>query len=526
MKSSTLRTFIAVHTWVGLVAGFCLFIAFYAGALTLFHKQLRIWETSSSTTQAPESRARAQSLIDTVLAAHPRARDRFFLRLPSYEAPRMVLEWEEPVPGGGKDIEHHFSLRPDGTLEDAAPYSQLADFIYRLHYSAGFPPSWGIYLLGLVCVLYGLALASGVIVYAPTFFKDLFALRIGKNIKRMWQDAHNAIGILSLPFHLLYAWSSAILTLGVILLAPLQFMVFDGKLLALVEKDISVTQPTRPSGIPAPLRDTSALLADAGRAVPGIRIESLFYEHAGDAKGRVIVYGTVEGRTVLAQAAAVLDASSGTALRTVTPRDASPGTTFLRGLQRLHFGSFGGAAVQWTYFFLAMAGAFLFYSGNLLWIEARRKRRQHAQTRASRLMAQATLGVCLGSVAGISALLVLSKLAPSNLPVWEERGYYVVFFAALAWAFLRPPARAAHELLLVCAMVTAMIPLAQWARSGIDPLHALQRGDRVVASVALVALTFAILYWKMARAVLRRGRDGDPYSVWSLRSVHATADQQ
>jgi uncharacterized iron-regulated membrane protein len=133
------------------------------------------------------------------------------------------------------------------------------EFIYRLHYTAGLPRSWGIYVLG-VCVLYGLALASGVIIYAPTFFKDLFALRIGKNIKRMWQDAHNAIGILSLPFHLMYAWSSAVLALGVILLAPFQYLVFDGKLLQLVGPDISAAAPPKAAGV--------APLAPAGNCWP------------------------------------------------------------------------------------------------------------------------------------------------------------------------------------------------------------------------------------------------------------------
>jgi uncharacterized iron-regulated membrane protein len=44
-SSQTLRTFTTVHTWVGLVAGFALFVAFYAGALTLFHHDLPLWQT-------------------------------------------------------------------------------------------------------------------------------------------------------------------------------------------------------------------------------------------------------------------------------------------------------------------------------------------------------------------------------------------------------------------------------------------------------------------------------------------------
>jgi hypothetical protein len=205
----------------------------------------------------------------------------------------------------------------------------------------------------------------------------------------------------------------------------------------------------------------------------------------------------------------------------MTPERFSAGTRFLRSLQALHFGNFGHAAVQWTYFILGMAGAFLFYSGNLLWVEARRKRQQQAQPRSGRLMAQATLGVCLGCVAGVSAVFVLSKLAPGELPLWEQRGYYAVFFACVAWAFARPPARAAHELLMLCAALTAAIPLAQWQRSGSSPLQSLLHGDGVIVGVAAVAIVFAALYWKMARAVLQRGRHGDPHSVWSLQTPGA-----
>jgi uncharacterized iron-regulated membrane protein len=97
-------------------------------------------------------------------------------------------------------------------------------------------------------------------------------------------------------------------------------------------------------------------------------------------------------------------------------------------------------------------GAFLFYSGNLLWIEARRKRHKLVQPRSGKLMAQATLGVCLGCVAGVSAVFLANKLGPADqLPLWEARSYYAVFFGCVLWAFARPPARAAHELLTLCA---------------------------------------------------------------------------
>ena len=56
--------------------------------------------------------------------------------------------------------------------------------------------------MGVAGVMYFLALVSGVILLLPTLVKDFFALRAGKNHKRFWLDAHNVVGIASLPFHI------------------------------------------------------------------------------------------------------------------------------------------------------------------------------------------------------------------------------------------------------------------------------------------------------------------------------------
>jgi uncharacterized iron-regulated membrane protein len=483
MKSSTLRTFISVHTWVGLVAGFALFIAFYAGAVTLFHEELVAWETPPPAVAAPQHEP--QVLIDAVLAAHPKAKDVFYVRLPD-----MVLEFDE----------RHFRLDADGKLEEFKERSQLVEFIYRLHYTAGLPRSWGIYVLGVVCVLYGLALASGVIIYAPTFFKDLFALRIGKNIKRMWQDAHNAIGILSLPFHLMYAWSSAVLALGVILLAPFQYLVFDGKLLQLVGPDISAAAPPKAAGVkhrcwPDNCWPRCSAWRRAWRLKP--------WSTASPATPTRSCKPTAispEDRFQCRRRGAERQQRQGGARG--APDGYSPGTRFLRSLQTLHFGSFGAAAVQWMYFVLGMAGAFLFYSGNLLWIEARRKRHKLVQPRSGKLMAQATLGVCLGCVAGVSAVFLANKLGPAD----SCRVGGAQLLRRVLWlraVGLRPSAgacgaRAAHTVCVADAGRAAGALVEHRPESAAGAAARRWRGGGRGAGIVL----FAILYWRMARAVL------------------------
>lgn len=133
----------------------------------------------------------------------------------------------------------------------------------------------------------------------------------------------------------------------------------------------------------------------------------------------------------------------------------------------LHFGSYGGNPIRWVYFFLGLSGAFLFYTGNLLWVESRRRRQrspdEHSQqARNTRLIAAATVGVCWGYIAGISAAMATGKwlhTQVSNPNDWYMWVYYAVFLASVCWAFLRGAGRASIELLWLCCISTLAIPV-------------------------------------------------------------------
>lgn len=60
----------------------------------------------------------------------------------------------------------------------------------------------------------------------------------------------------------------------------------------------------------------------------------------------------------------------------------------------LHFGSYGGDLVRWAYFLMGLAGAGLFYSGNILWLEKRRNKGVQ-QSRSYKVMGALTVGVSL-----------------------------------------------------------------------------------------------------------------------------------
>src|SRR5690606_27159890 len=118
-----------------------------------------------------------------------------------------------------------------------------------------------------------------------------------------------------------------------------------------------------PAGVKTPLLPVDQLLQRAQQALPELKPESLYYHDAGDQNGTVTLYGHIDSPSLTPIAAVVLNASTGEMLGRLTPEQFRPGTTFLRGLQRLHYGNFGDYAVKWLYFVLGLAGAFLFYSG-------------------------------------------------------------------------------------------------------------------------------------------------------------------
>ncbi|WP_140724803.1 PepSY-associated TM helix domain-containing protein [Pseudomonas sp. Hp2] len=511
MKAATLRSFLSLHTWTGLLAGMALFIAFYAGAITVFTHELGDWQRRPAATvpaQPPERSA--QALLDGVLARHPALAESFSLILAGEHGPVPRLYAFGPAAENAFGGVVMFEPGADGGVERRPWRVGFVDFLYDLHFTAGLPRTFGTYLFGVVCILYGLALVSGVVIYAPAFLKDLFALRLGRNVKRLWQDAHNVIGVLSLPFHVVFAWSGAVLCLGVLLLAPFQYLVFGGKLMQVLEADFELTPHVEPARVKAPALPVAELLRRAREASPGLVPESLSFHDAGDANARVEVYGHNEQRRLNTLGGVAMEAATGKVLNVLEPRTMSPGVASLRGLQALHFGNFGHAPLQWLYFLLGLGGAFLFYSGNLLWVEARRKRRQPEQPARTHAMARLTVGVCLGCVAGVSALFVAARLLP---PGQEKLVYYAVFLGSLAWALLRPTARGAYELLLLCALATALVPVAGLfgANGWVMPWN-----DMVVLAVDACALVLAWAYWAMARASLRRARGGDPNSVWAL----------
>jgi len=518
MKASTIRTYQTVHTWTGLLAGFALFIAFYAGALTVFHDDIATWQ-NPPWRSATDAGVTVDALIDKLLQKHPSAREDFGIVLPTDSSHAAYAYWVDQG-----ETRFATASQMDAPTAEAA-WNELADFVYALHDSLGLPVV-GLYLMGIVSVLYGLALVSGILIHLPQLLGDLFAMRVGRNLKRLWQDAHNAIGVLSLPFHVIFAVTGALFCLFTITLAALNTIAFDGKLFDAFAKATQTTPVVVASGTPASMLSTEMLLERARMqaltsGVTSFEPDYLHFVHYGDRHAIAEVRGLSQ-HTLGTYGTVALSAHDGSVKTTFVGTRYSLNGISYAALFGLHFGSFGGRTVQWLYFILGLAGAFLFYSGNLLWIESRRKRRHVDQPRRTQVMARATIGVCIGSCLAISGAFAATWIAvrlgvEAGLP--QRVACYGLFLAACAYACVRPIARATVELLWTTAALTVAVAMIDLAVNVAEMTRAWTPLAWSVLGVDLTGIALGLVFAAFARASARRARRGGANSVWSLQAA-------
>ncbi len=521
ISSDIIKVYKDVHIWIGIVCGLMLFIAFYAGAITMFEKPLERWATPPSALAAPPPLSEADVLVAALLARHPEAAARYSIIItPTPDRPARVI-WAERGKGPRQLVEYGASFAADGSLQTGKlRKAKVAELVDRMHQMVGLPlpDAIALNIMGAVALAYAVALLSGLIVLLPTLTKDMFALRIGKNIKRMWLDAHNALGLFSLPFHLVIALTSVGFALHTPFYATQAKLLYGGE----INWGEHAPPPTGNAPLPAP-----QLLARVQAQLPGFEVYSFVFQRnrEGQLEASITGLDVRHGTRARTYMQTHLDPYSGTVDTHDLPGGMNGWDEAVNAFFALHFGSFGGNAVRWLYVLMGVAGALLFYTGNVLWIESRRRKRRGTETvvqkRSAWVLGCLTVGIALGSVAGISATLAATKWLPGrvgDIGLWHEAIYYAVFFAAVAWAFRRGAARGAVELLWLSALFTALIPLSSLAGAfGVGGAWS-HPGSWPVDLTAVLAVPVFML---IARRTRRRMQRGHEDSIWSQAGAAA-----
>jgi hypothetical protein len=302
-------------------------------------------------------------------------------------------------------------------------------------------------------------------------------------------------------------------------------VIFGGKQAILMERDNEPFEPPRPIGEARAMMAPSQLLQKLKAQVPDFEPRFMIFKNIGDSAASVRVPGAERGYVGDTHLGGVmLSAVTGELLKDgALPSRQDPDRRASETFYGLHTGQYEGPTITWAYFFLGLSGAWLFYSGNLLWIETRRKKARKGgeveQSRSTRLLGAATVGVCLGCVAGLSLTITAAKWLHgrvADLNHWHEVVYYVVFLGSIAWTFAWGVARSAVHLLWLCAAATMAIPLTTLVALLFPSLGMWAYGSGATIGVDVVAFIGALCFAWMAVATTRRIKTGPADSIWSI----------
>lgn len=517
IRSDIIRMYRDIHSWVGIVCGLALFIAFYAGAITMFEAPLNRWASQPAVFSEHTPLEKTQELIEKVLADYPQAAGRYEVTLDAglQDRPARVM-WSTGPRGRGTT--YYAELAEDGSLQvHTQGPSAVGQLVDDLHQQVGILLDHELVmpLVGAISLMYFIALVSGVIVLLPTLVKDLFILRIGKNLKRMWLDLHNALGLFSLPFHIIMALTAVVFAFHDLFYATQWTLLEKNGRPEAHEVSAGHREPLAPHQIVARLREQTP------------NFKPLYMQfHAEEDHGlelRVSGSNPRHGSRAPGYGIAGVDPYTGD----LTSTDYMPGEqdawyATLTSFFSLHFGNFGGNPIRWTYFLLGLAGAVLFYTGNLLWIESHRKKRRKGyehldvqQTKPSIILGALTVGISLGCIAGISTTIAAAKLLPlwtDALAAWHMGIYYTVFFLSVVWAFYRGAARGAVELLFTSAVATLLIPAVSLL-SALFPSVGWNHGGNTYL-IDVMAIIGAGCFAFLAGKTVQRIHNAPEYSIW------------
>tara|TARA_B100000749_G_scaffold129552_1_gene99367 strand:- start:1411 stop:2970 length:1560 start_codon:yes stop_codon:yes gene_type:complete len=518
MKLENYKNYQNIHIWTGILSGLLLYICFVAGAFTMFKAPLNTWALHQEHTLPPIAETQYDTLIKKVLQAHPEASAQLSVYLPNAMPKHAPVQWVIEDEDTHQHTYWQASLDKDGALISRnTSLSEIGDFLDHLHRTAGIPggdehDAVGIYVMGIVCVLYFVAIVSGLVIFLPTWVKDLFALRKNKKGKRFWVDFHNILGISALPFHIIIAVTTFVFAYHDILYGGLQTAVYQDKPMfnrpAPIEADRGIEN----------LLSISVLEDKITATEPDFKLTELNFSGLGTPRARLIMGGELVGEIIRGPYYAywVTDPYTASAGYTAMLPSVSgiPGKV-VNSFFTLHFGGFGESFIHWIYFAMGLSGCLLFLSGNIIWIESRRKKMSTSQAvkqpASVRILARLTVGVCAGTFIGIGLSVIAAKQASysqNDIQFYQHLAYYVGFIFAVVYSFCVTPIRAAiHSLYLLVLLALGCIAIScvYWQTS---------LSHTIDVGVSIVATCLAVLFAICARRLVKK-QPHIPYDgVW------------
>jgi uncharacterized iron-regulated membrane protein len=519
IRSDILRIYQTIHTWTGITTGLLLFIGFFAGAITMFAPYIDRWATSPTVNLPQVQSEQYDALADAVLSAYPESQNGIKISFEQGDSP--VTWYQQGNPRGLRldDQLWHASFNSSGELlTHTSGINELSSLVDYLHRSAGLigevgHDHVGVYVLGIAAVLYFLALVSGLIFLLPSLVKSFFALRTNKGTSRFWLDTHNLIGVTSLPFHI-------IISVTVIVFA-FHDAFYDG--LSKIYGDKPLFARQTPAAVEFKVENLprlSEIIANAKVYAPDHQIKEISLNRLNSKMPSASIQLVSNEHFMRGPKSDFLFMNPYTfevSTSSITNGDQGIWGDIVTTMFGLHFGSYGGELGRWAYFIMGILGAVLFYTGNLIWIEKRRKQNFPVQSKSSRFMGKLTVGVAMGATLGVAASFAVTKwiaLTGLNINQVYMWVYYGSFIMTLIASFVVGMSKTAIISQRLISLMCLSLPATSFIALSLPSLSIWPANDISSIILELCAAVIGVTFWHMANKTQYRAYYGEQNSVW------------
>ena len=507
MNRDSLKALTNAHAWVGLVISTLLFIIFFAGSLSLFLKDISVWERNPHFVTMGE---RNDFSLDAVVADVSKSYNvnthgYFGLSLPTADQPITNIYFEEEV-SEEVHVDKHLLVSPDGKLLGDGAGFDWGVFLYKLHYNLHIP-TVGLYFVGIVTLFFFVALLSGVVIHWRKIINKFFQYRKdGKKDKLL--DAHNLIGVMGLPFHIMYAFSGLVFNLLIIYQISYAVVLYGGDQNKLFKAAGVVDVHLEETDIRLPVVGLDKLLAKAKSSLGEVTIGRISIDHFGDESASVTFRGMDESQFSTRKEATYHIASGRELFLTKNNYDND-----LRGglavISSLHFGDFAGYAMRILFFVLGIGTCYIILTGNLMWLQKKTSLRKEKQNQLGlRLVYAMTTGGFIGTIFATAVGFICARVIATDYIGRSDLISYI-FFACLFTAIIvslmiKAQKQFAAIFLKVTALLLAITPMLDWlfVAQGITTM--LELGQYSVIVVEVMLLSLALFCWLIASSLFER----------------------
>jgi uncharacterized iron-regulated membrane protein len=517
MKQGFRQSMAWLHTWVGLVPGWVLYIVFVFGTAAFFQYEIDAWmrpELAAGTQVSP----RALDVADALLRQRGAGAESWSISLPEARGGSgLTVSWR--TPGQDRHDRKEITLDPQTGEEIAVRETRGGFFLYRMHFDLHYMPvMWARYIVSVAALAMLVAILSGVVTHKK-IFTDFFQMRFGKG-QRSWLDAHNATGVLALPFHVMITYTGLVTLLFTLM--PWAITANFPTRAAFYEEAFPRGDKREASGSPAPTVPLTLLVAAAQREWQGGLPSNIGIEHPGDAAATAQLYPQRGSWSDERSDPLTFDAAQGTILPAATPPKGGARMT-QEVMIDLHTAWFSGYGLRWLYFLSGLGGTAMVATGLALWCVKRRTKlpdpaRPHF---GFQLVERLNIGFIAGAPAGIAIYFLANRLLPVSLAVraeWEVDCLFIGWGAIFAWTLARSSKQAWVEALGAGAVLFALVPVVNALTTARGFGESVWRGDWTFAGMDLTLTALAAGFAWTARKVLRHQPKATP-----ARRQHARA---